>query len=128
MQPYLGQILLLAILALAMPGAIVVGVFWLTRRLNIRRATAPTSLRHAATETYESGMVPIGDAWIQYHIQYYLYGLIFVIFDVEVLFLYPWAVVFRHVGVNALIEVVIFILILFIGLIYAWRRGALRWA
>ena len=74
------------------------------------------------------GMVPIGDAWIQYHIQYYLYGLIFVIFDVEVLFLYPWAVVFRHVGVNALIEVVIFILILFIGLIYAWRRGALRWA
>jgi NADH-quinone oxidoreductase subunit A len=59
--------------------------------------------------------------------QYYLYGLIFVIFDVEVVFLYPWAVVFRQVGLFALFEVAIFIGILLVGLAYAWRRGALRW-
>ena len=125
MQPYLGTIALYAIVAVAMPGGIVALVLWLSRTL---RTSRTGTRKRVAADTYESGMVPIGDAWIQYHIQYYLYGLIFVIFDVEVLFLYPWAVVFRHVGVNALIEVVIFILILFIGLIYAWRRGALRWA
>ena len=79
-------------------------------------------------DTYESGMVPIGNAWIQYRAQYYLYGLIFVIFDVEVVFLYPWAVVFRQVGPAALVEIAIFIGILLVGLGYAWRHGALRWS
>jgi NADH:ubiquinone oxidoreductase subunit 3 (subunit A) len=73
-------------------------------------------------------MVPIGEGWIQYRAQYYLYALIFVIFDVEVVFLYPWAVVFRQVGLVALFEIAIFIGILLVGLAYAWRRGALRWS
>jgi NADH:ubiquinone oxidoreductase subunit 3 (subunit A) len=94
----------------------------LTKLLHTGRRNATV-----ATDTYESGMVPIGEGWIQYRAQYYLYGLIFVIFDVEVVFLYPWAVVFRQVGLFGLFEIAIFIGILLVGLTYAWRRGALRW-
>jgi NADH:ubiquinone oxidoreductase subunit 3 (subunit A) len=123
MQPYLGHIVLYALVAVAMPGGIVLLALFLTKRLRTG-AGGP----RATTDTYESGMVPIGDAWIQYRAQYYLYGLIFVIFDVEVVFLYPWAVVFRQVGAAALVEIAIFIGILLVGLAYAWRHGALRWS
>ena len=122
-QPYLGQIVLYALVAVAMPGGIVLLALALTRRLR----TGARSAR-ASSDTYESGMVPIGEAWIQYRAQYYLYGLVFVIFDVEVVFLYPWAVVFRQVGPAALVEIAIFIGILLVGLGYAWRHGALRWS
>ena len=122
MQPYLGHIVLYAILAAAMPGGIVYLAMTLTKRLQTGRGQG-----RVASDTYESGMVPLGEAWIKYHIQYYLYALVFVIFDVEVVFLYPWAVVFRSIGVFALAEIVVFIAILGVGLAYAWRRGALRW-
>jgi NAD(P)H-quinone oxidoreductase subunit 3 len=122
-QPYLGHIVLYALVAVAMPGGIVLLALALTKRLR----TGARSAR-ASSDTYESGMVPIGEAWIQYRAQYYLYGLIFVIFDVEIVFLYPWAVVFRQVGAYALVEIAIFIGILLVGLAYAWRRGALRWS
>jgi len=122
MQPYLGHIVLYALVAVAIPGVIVILALLLTKRLHTGRRNAPV-----ATDTYESGMVPIGEGWIQYRAQYYLYGLIFVIFDVEVVFLYPWAVVFRQVGLFGLFEIAIFIGILLVGLAYAWRRGALRW-
>jgi NAD(P)H-quinone oxidoreductase subunit 3 len=123
MQPYLGHIVLYALVAVAMPGGIVLLALFLTKRLRTGAANVRSS-----GDTYESGMVPIGNAWIQYRAQYYLYGLIFVIFDVEVVFLYPWAVVFRHVGPAALVEIAIFIGILLVGLAYAWRHGALRWS
>jgi NAD(P)H-quinone oxidoreductase subunit 3 len=122
MQPYLGHIVLYAILAVAIPGGIILLAMSLTQVLNTGRGQG-----NAASDTYESGMVPIGEAWVKYHIQYYLYALVFVIFDVEVVFLYPWAVVFRRIGVLALAEIAVFIAILGIGLAYAWRRGALRW-
>ncbi len=122
MQPYLGHIVLYAILAAGMPGGIVLLAMTLTKRLKTGRGQG-----RVASDTYESGMVPVGEAWIKYHIQYYLYALVFVIFDVEVVFLYPWAVVFRSIGVYALAEIVVFILILGVGLAYAWRRGALKW-
>ena len=122
MQPNLGHIALFAIVAAAMPGGIVALALLLTRVLK----TGAKSKR-TAEDTYESGMVPVGDAWIKYHIQYYMYGLVFVIFDVEAIFIYPWAVVYRQVGVYALVEIVIFIAILVVGLAYAWRRGALKW-
>ena len=122
MQPYLGHIVLYAMLAVAMPGGIVFLAMTLTKRLKTARGQG-----RVATDTYESGMVPVGDAWIKYHIQYYLYALVFVVFDVEVVFLYPWAVVFKSIGVLALAEIVVFILILGVGLAYAWRRGALKW-
>jgi NADH:ubiquinone oxidoreductase subunit 3 (subunit A) len=122
MQPSLGHIALFAIVAAAMPGGIVALALLLTRVL--RTAGKP---RQTSADTYESGMVPIGDAWIKYHIQYYMYALIFVIFDVEAVFIYPWAVVYKQVGLYALAEISIFIAILVVGLAYAWRRGALRW-
>jgi NADH:ubiquinone oxidoreductase subunit 3 (subunit A) len=124
MQPYLGHIVLYALVAVAMPGGIVALVLWLTKRLRTSRLGPRTRV---ASDTYESGMVPVGDAWIRFHVQYYLYALVFVVFDVEVVFLYPWAVVFRQVGLFALAEIAVFIGILLIGLAYAWRRGALRW-
>ena len=122
MQPYLGHIALYALIAAAMPGSIVAVALILTRVLKTGRGQPRTAI-----DTYESGMVPIGEAWIRYHIQYYMYALVFVVFDVEVVFLYPWAVVYRQTGLFALFEIMIFILVLLVGLAYAWRRGALRW-
>ncbi|NET33879.1 MAG: NAD(P)H-quinone oxidoreductase subunit 3 [Cyanothece sp. SIO1E1] len=78
--------------------------------------------------TYESGMEPIGGAWIQFNIRYYMFALVFVIFDVETVFLYPWAVAFNRLGLLAFIEALIFIAILVVGLVYAWRKGALEWS
>ena len=78
--------------------------------------------------TYESGIDPFGGAWIQFNIRYYMFALVFVIFDVETVFLYPWAVAFNQLGVLAFIEAIVFIAILVIGLVYAWRKGALEWS
>lgn len=78
--------------------------------------------------TYESGMAPYGDARLKFHISYYFFALLFVVFDVETVFLYPWAVVFRDIGkVFAFWEMFVFIGMLVVGLIYAWRKKALTW-
>ncbi|MDD3149991.1 MAG: NADH-quinone oxidoreductase subunit A [Candidatus Gastranaerophilales bacterium] len=77
--------------------------------------------------TYECGMKPIGDAQIQFDIKYYLYALMFLIFDVEAVFLFPWAVAYNKLGLFALVEAIIFIGILFIGLVYAWKKDILKW-
>jgi len=79
------------------------------------------------TITYESGVIPFGQAWAQFNVRYYLFALVFVIFDVEVIYLYPWAVVFRQLGAFAFVEMLLFLLILIVGLAYAWRKGALEW-
>lgn len=76
---------------------------------------------------YECGLASQGDPWIQYHVQYYIFALIFVIFDVEAVFLYPWAVAFQKLGVFAFVEMVLFIIILALGLIYAWKKKMLEW-
>lgn len=78
--------------------------------------------------TYESGMEPIGGAWIQFNIRYYMFALVFVVFDVETVFLYPWAVAFNQLGLLAFVEALIFIAILVVALVYAWRKGALEWS
>ena len=77
--------------------------------------------------TYECGVETIGEAWVQFKAQYYLYALIFVVFDVEAVFLFPWAVVYGKLGLYAFVEMVLFIAILTGGLLYAWRKGALEW-
>lgn len=77
--------------------------------------------------TYESGVEPIGDAHVRYNARYYLFALLFVVFDVETLFLYPWAVSFRKLGLFGLVEMILFILLLGIGLMYAWRKKVLEW-
>lgn len=91
------------------------------------RILAPRNPGKIKNDTYECGEKTIGSAWIQFNVGYYIFGLIFLIFDVEAAFLYPWAVVLRDVGLVGFIEVVLFILILVVGLIYAWRKGALEW-
>ncbi|MEN9215537.1 MAG: NAD(P)H-quinone oxidoreductase subunit 3 [Gloeomargarita sp. DG02_4_bins_56] len=78
--------------------------------------------------SYESGMEPQGEAWVQFNIRYYMFALVFVVFDVETVFLYPWAVAFHQLGLLAFVEALIFIAILVIALVYAWRKGALEWS
>jgi NADH-quinone oxidoreductase subunit A len=78
-------------------------------------------------EPYECGIPTTGKTWIQLNVGYYLFALIFLIFDVELVFLYPWAVVAKSLGWVALIEIVIFLFILFIGFLYAHKKGALKW-
>ncbi len=96
--------------------------------LGLSRQFSP-QLRSAANRTtYESGCEPIGGAWIQFNIRYYMFALAFVIFDVETVFLYPWAVAFSKLGLFAFVEALIFIAILVLGLVYAWRKGALEWS
>ena len=77
--------------------------------------------------TYECGVETVGDAWGQFNVRYYIIALLFVLFSVEAVFLYPWAVAFRQLGLFALIEAVLFVLILVVGYVYAWRRQALEW-
>lgn len=78
--------------------------------------------------SYESGIEPMGDAWIQFQIRYYMFALVFVIFDIETVFLYPWAMSFNELGLSAFIEASVFVSILIIGSVYAWRKGALEWS
>ena len=92
------------------------------------RLLRPTANGGERLTTYESGMEPIGGAWIQFNIRYYMFALVFVIFDVETVFLYPWAVAFHTLGLLAFVEALIFIAILVVGLVYAWRKGALEWS
>nr|YP_009974124.1 NADH-plastoquinone oxidoreductase subunit 3 [Marattia laxa]QNH94045.1 NADH-plastoquinone oxidoreductase subunit 3 [Marattia laxa] len=94
----------------------------------ISKILAPVSQGPEKLTSYESGIEPMGDAWIQFQIRYYMFALVFVIFDVETVFLYPWAMSFKELGISAFIEALIFVLILIIGLIYAWRKGALEWS
>ena len=77
--------------------------------------------------TYECGMETIGPTWIQYHVGFYIYALIFVIFDVETVFLYPWALAYGKLGLFAFVEMAVFIAILVVGLIYALKKRVLRW-
>nr|YP_010154154.1 NADH dehydrogenase subunit 3 [Corydalis hsiaowutaishanensis]QQW51987.1 NADH dehydrogenase subunit 3 [Corydalis hsiaowutaishanensis] len=78
--------------------------------------------------SYESGLEPMGDAWLQFRIRYYMFALVFVVFDVETVFLYPWAMSFDVLGVSVFIEAFIFVLIPIVGSVYAWRKGALEWS
>lgn len=80
------------------------------------------------SSTYECGIQTVGDTWIQFKAQYYVYALIFLIFDVETVFLYPWAVAYKQLTLFAVLEAILFVLILFGGLLYAWRKGALEWS
>lgn len=78
-------------------------------------------------DTYECGEVPQGTGHVQYNVRYFIFALIFVLFDVEVIFIFPWAVVFRELGMFAFVEMLVFLLILILGLVYAWRKGVLHW-
>ena len=92
-----------------------------------RLLTAPKKPNLLKNQTYECGVETVGDSWIQFKVQYYIFALVFVIFDVETVFLFPWAVAYQQLPLFAVLEGVLFILILAGGLLYAWRKGALEW-
>lgn len=92
------------------------------------RFVAPRKPNSLKSQTYECGIETFGDTWVQFKAQYYIFALVFLIFDVEVVFLFPWAVAFDQLPLFAVLEGVLFILILIAGLVYAWRKGVLEWA
>lgn len=88
---------------------------------------APKKPNQIKSDTYECGIETVGNTWVQFRVHYYIFALVFLVFDVELVFLYPWAVSFDLLPLYAVLEGVIFILILIAGLIYAWRKGVLEW-
>jgi NADH-quinone oxidoreductase subunit A len=103
------------------------GVFFIVGGLGFSYLVAPHKPGFIKNLPYECGEQPIGQSWIQFNVGYYLFGLLFLVFDVEAAFLYPWAVAFRDVGLYGLLEVAIFLLVLIAGLVYAWKKSVLEW-
>jgi NADH-quinone oxidoreductase subunit A len=122
MLPEWGQAGFMILLALIFPIA-GIGTSWLLGVLGVR----PQHADKIKEATYECGVETEGPTWVQFNFRYYYFALLFVIFDVEAVFLYPWAVSFAHAGTTAFLEIVGFVLVLGIGLLYAWRKKALEW-
>jgi NADH:ubiquinone oxidoreductase subunit 3 (subunit A) len=119
-NPYITQYLFVAVfLAVAV-------VFPLVPLLLVR-ILAPRKPSATKNATYECGLVSKGDAWVQFRAGYYLYALVYVIFAVETIFLYPWAVAFGGLSFGAFVAMMVFVLLLVEGLVYAWAKGALDW-
>ena len=117
-----GLIAIFAAVAFIVPVSMLT-MSWTLSRLGIR-PSVPNSVK---LETYECGMEAIGGRWSQFNFRYYMYAILFVIFDVEVVFLYPWATKFLQLELFALIEMGVFVLILMVGWAYAWRKHDLEW-
>lgn len=105
----------------------IIGVILVGGAIIFSALVAPKSFNPAKMEPYECGIPSEGPAWIQFNVGYYLFAIIFLIFDVETVFIFPWAVVMKEVGMQAFIEILIFFFILGLGLLYAWKKGALKW-
>jgi NADH-quinone oxidoreductase subunit A len=103
-------------------GAFLVGI-----AIVISHLASPKSTNPVKGETYECGIPTTGVSWLQFNIGYYLFAILFLIFDVETVFLFPWAVVMRDLGMVAFVEILVFLFILGFGLLYAWKKKALIW-
>jgi len=88
---------------------------------------APRKRTKEKLQTYESGEAPIGSAWVQYPLGFYIFALLFVAFDVDIVFIIAWAVIFKQLSFFGFFEILFFILVLALGLVYAWRKGVIRW-
>jgi NADH-quinone oxidoreductase subunit A len=106
---------------------LVVAAGFLTVNLILWKILRPSRFSEEKLTTYECGENPVGSAWIQFNIRFYVFALIFIIFDVEAVFLLPWAVVFKELGMLAFVEGLVFIFILVVALAYVWRKGDLEW-
>jgi NADH-quinone oxidoreductase subunit A len=95
--------------------------------LVLARLISPSRRSATKAQNYETGETTVTDPWRPFPVRYYVFALLFLIFDVEAAFLYPWAVIYRELGLYGFIEMVIFVLILGVGLVYAWKKGALKW-
>jgi NADH-quinone oxidoreductase subunit A len=102
-------------------------IFFAVAPLILVWIVAPRKRSLAKSDVYECGVRTYGETWIRFRIQYYIYAMMFVVFDIESLFLFPWAVSYAGLGAFALWEMAIFLLILLVGLVYAWAKGVLRW-
>lgn len=105
----------------------VVGVVFVSGTLLLSELLSPKKPNDIKLLPYECGMEPVGDGATQFNIRYYVFAILFVAFDVEAIFLYPWAVVLRKLGVNGFLEMLLFIAVLVAGLLYVWKKGALKW-
>ena len=118
MSQYLGVLFAFLIAAL------IVGVLVSLNRLIGSRPTVAEAVKG---EAFECGSAPSGTAWARFSVKFYLVAILFVVFDVEVVFMYPWAVLYRELGLFGFVEMAMFIGILTVGFAYAWRKGALEW-
>ena len=106
---------------------LIIGIVVPVAPLVIAAFLAPRKPNPIKQSTYECGMETVGESWVQFKAQYYVFALVFLVFDVETVFIFPWGVVMREVGLRAFVEILIFFVILGLGLLYAWRKDALRW-
>jgi NADH:ubiquinone oxidoreductase subunit 3 (subunit A) len=104
-------------------GAVLVVLILLVSKLVNPSHPTPGKLAH-----YECGIPPVGSPWSPFAVRYYVFALLFLVFDVEAVFLFPWTLVFRTLGTAGFIEMMLFVAVLVWGLVYAWRKGALEWA
>jgi NADH-quinone oxidoreductase subunit A len=112
-----GGLLLMFILAAGLAGVLVVASTAVGRHVHSRAKDLP----------YECGMTPVGDARQPFSVHFYMVALIFILFDIEAIFLYPWALVYRELKVFGFVEMLLYIIILFVGYIFLWKKGALDW-
>lgn len=117
-----GHVAFLILVGLALPGVALL-VSSILGKFKIR-PKVPNSVKY---ETYECGVETEGPSWVQFHVGYYVFALLFVVFDIESIFLYPWAVAYRSTKIYGFVEAVVFIGILVLGLLYAWKKKALVW-
>jgi len=110
-------IAILMLISIALPAAPIV----------IGRLIAPNKPDAIKNDTYECGVETVGDTWVQFKVQYYIFALVFLVFDIEVIFLYPWAVAYNQMSLFGVIMGIVFIITLGEALLYAWRKGALEW-
>lgn len=106
---------------------LIVGIAFVIATLAVSRLLQPRKPDPVKASIYECGSEPVGPPWVQFKVGYYVYALLFVLFDIESAFLYPWAVSLRALPVFVLGEMVVFLAILALGLLYAWKEGALAW-
>lgn len=106
---------------------LITAVFLVVAAFAIAKTIGPRSYNAVKGEPFESGIPTRGSSWIPVHIGYYLFAILFLMFDVETVFLYPWAVVVKQFGALALASIGFFLVVLVFGLAYAWRKGALEW-
>lgn len=106
---------------------LLVGIFMVSIAIVLSRIVHPRNITDEKLITYECGEDPVGDSWIRFNNRFYIIALIFVIFDIEVVFLFPWAIVYKKLGMFAFVDMMIFIAILLVGFAYVWVKGDLEW-
>jgi NADH-quinone oxidoreductase subunit A len=103
------------------------GLIVVTVMVNANRLLGPRNRTDTKLTPFECGNEPSGPAWGRFSVKFYLVAILFIVFDIEVVFMYPWAILFRQLGWFGLAEMGVFIVILALGLLYVWRKGALEW-